>query len=188
MVTRKKLPLELLDENKGQIEGLPSNPREITQDKFDLLKENIREYPELINYNILKVFPVGDRYVVIGGNMRLRALRELGVEEAVCCVLDGSTDVEDLKAYTILDNASFGQWDWDKLTRDWDVDQLPKWGTSLPVMNTDGLNGLFDEVEKKEDDELKLVITLTDDLAESRDLIKAELEDALSMYNGIKVK
>lgn len=180
------LPISLLDENAGQIEGLPTNPREILKENFDLLKQNIEDYPELLDYNLLKVYPHEGRYVVIGGNMRLRALRECGCEEIPCCILDEATSVERLQAYTILDNASFGRWDWEKLAKDWDGEMLPQWGLNLPSYEDSDLEGLFDEDEKESID--KITVVIPESIADMKKSIKADVETLLANYKNIKIQ
>lgn len=185
-IKRAVLPISLLDENEGQIEGLPTNPREITKENFELLKQNIEDYPELLDYNLLKVYPLDGRYVVIGGNMRLRALRECGCEEIPCCILDEATDVDRLQAYTVLDNASFGRWDWEKLAKEWDGDMLPQWGLNLPTYEDSDLDGLFD-VEEKEDAD-RLTVVIPESLAGMKKAIKEDVETLLFNYKGIKIQ
>lgn len=133
------LSLELIEENEGQIFGLPSNPREIAPEKFELLKVDIQKYPQFLQYNALKVYPMDDgKYIVIGGNMRCRALKELGYKEVPCVVIPKETHVEELKAYIILDNSNFGRWDWPKLTSDeWDSAQLQEWGVECDFIMQD---------------------------------------------------
>lgn len=184
--TIEVLPLSLLDENSGQIDGLPQNPREITKENFELLKQNVEEYPELLNYELLKVYPLDGRYVVIGGNMRLRTLRDDGCSETLCYVLDEATDSERLMAYTILDNASFGRWDWEKLLKDWDVTMLPQWGLNLPTYEDSDLDGLFDTEEKEDTD--KLTVVIPESLADMKKAIKEDVKTLLSNYNGIKIQ
>lgn len=182
-IKRAILPISLLDENVGQIDGLPTNPREITNDNFDLLKQNIEDYPELLNYNLLKVFPLEGRYVVIGGNMRLRALRECGCTEIACCILDEDTGTDRLQAYTVLDNASFGRWDWEKLVKDWDSDKLPQWGLALPTYDDSDLEGLFD-TDRKEDTE-KLTVSIPESLADMKKAIRDDIDILLTNYKVI---
>jgi len=132
--TTRMLSLDLLEENEGQLFGLPANPRDIAPEKFELLKADIQKYPQFLQYNALKVYPIEDgKYIVIGGNMRCKALKELGYKEVPCVVIPKETHVEELKAYVILDNSGFGRWDWAKLSsEDWDAAQLEDWGVDLP--------------------------------------------------------
>ena len=73
----KEIPIELIDENTGQIPDVPENPRRITDEDFELLKKSIQESPEMKNLDEVKVFPYEGRYIAIGGNHRLRAYKEL---------------------------------------------------------------------------------------------------------------
>lgn len=140
------LPLSLIQPNDGQIEGLPANPRQINEQKYELLKKNITDYPELLEYRGLLVYPHDGKYITIGGNMRLRALSELNYKEAPCAVLPADTTVEQLKAYIILDNDNFGQWDWDMLANEWDENILNNLGIELPMdLNA---SDLFDETNE----------------------------------------
>ena len=120
----KEISLNLLELNVGQIEGVPGNPRKISAEKLELLKKDIQDYPELLEMRGLIVYPHNEKFVLIGGNMRYRAMLELGYDTAPCIVVSKDASVEKLKAYTILDNAPFGEWDWEALSNDWDEASL----------------------------------------------------------------
>lgn len=127
-----------LQTNDGQIKGLPKNPRQIRDQRFDLLKKSIQNAPEMLKLRELLVYPIdGGKYVVIGGNMRLRACKELGFETLPCKVLDKETPVEKLKEYVIKDNENFGQYDWDLIANEWDADTVTEWGVELPLWDDD---------------------------------------------------
>ena len=126
------IELRLLFRNEGQVEGLPKNPRFIRDEKFELLKKSIQENPEMLGLRELLVYPVGERYVIIGGNMRYEACKALGYKSVPCKVIDADTPVETLKAYTIKDNAGFGEWDWDVIANEWDTEEVTDWGLDVP--------------------------------------------------------
>ena len=129
------LPMEQLEPNTGQLEGLPKNPRLIKGDKFKKLKKSIQDNPEMLALRELLVYPMGGgRYIIIGGNMRHAAMSELGYKEAPCKVIPETATVDQLKAYTIKDNAGFGEWDYEMLNVDWDVELLGEWGVDVPAM------------------------------------------------------
>lgn len=119
--------------NTGQIEGLPANPRKIDVNAFSTLKENITNNPEMLALRGLIVYETkGGKYVVIGGNMRLRAMRELGTfDKAPCIIIPPGTPVEKLKTYTVLDNQQAGDWDWAMVDNDWGVDFFTDLGVEL---------------------------------------------------------
>lgn len=125
------LPLSKIESNKGQIEGLPKNPRLIRDGKFEILKKSIQDDPEMTALRELLVVEHDGKYVIIGGNMRFRAMQDLGIKEAPCKVIPADTDVEKLKAYTIKDNAGFGEWDWDDLANEWCDAPLSDWGVDV---------------------------------------------------------
>lgn len=122
------IPLSLIDENEGQIDGVPANPRFITDDKFEDLKKSITDDPEFLSLNPLKVFPLNGRYVAIGGNMRRKAVEELGFKDVPCIVFKPDTPVEILKSRIMKDNYGYGEWDRTMLAEDWDMSELESWG------------------------------------------------------------
>lgn len=128
------LPLKYLRENKGQIEGVPANPRILKDDKYNALVESLRE-DDMTGAFPLKVYKQGNEYIVLGGNMRLKALRELHDNEyAVSCVLiPADVPAEKLRKMVVLDNSTFGEWDFDMLANEWDADELKDWGVDVPV-------------------------------------------------------
>lgn len=128
----KSLSISKLKSNTGQIDGLPANPRVIRDEKFQKLVKSIQDDPEMLELRELIVVPSGKTFVVIAGNMRLRAMESLGYKEAPCKVLDADTPVEKLKAYTIKDNVGLGEHDWEQLANEWDAGELSDWGLDLP--------------------------------------------------------
>ena len=114
------LPIVQSEPNKGQFKWLPKNPRQWTKEQLDRLKESIEETPLLLEARGLIVFPrTENAYVVIGGNMRLAALRDLGHTEAPCYILPADTTPEKVKEIAIKDNGQFGEWDIDAIMADW---------------------------------------------------------------------
>ena len=93
-----------LKNNNGQIEGLPKNPRILKDDKFIKLKKSLEDDPEMLELREVIAYDNNGELVVICGNMRLRALKELGIKEVPTKILPNETSVEKLKAYTIKDN------------------------------------------------------------------------------------
>ncbi len=111
----------------------PKNPRVIKDDKFQKLVNSIQEFPDMLNKRPLIVFSdVDNKYVVLGGNMRLKACKEIGLKEIPIIVADEWTE-EQKNEFLIKDNVGFGEWDWDSLANEWDVEKLDDWGLDLPV-------------------------------------------------------
>ena len=55
----------------------PDNPRTISKERFESLKKSIREFPEMMEK---RPIIYDENNIVLGGNMRLRALKELEKE------------------------------------------------------------------------------------------------------------
>lgn len=133
----KNIKIKDLATNDGQIEGLPKNPRQIRDHRYEKLKKSIEDAPEMLQLRELLVYPHGGKFVIIGGNMRYRACKELGYKELPCKVLDAETPVEKLRQYAIKDNENFGEYDWDVVANEWDTVELENWGVELPIWNED---------------------------------------------------
>ena len=143
-----QIELKQLEQNTGQIAGLPSNPRQWTQADVDRLAASIEETPELLDARPLIVVPHGDKYIVLGGNLRLAALKKLNRKTAPTYVLPEDTPAEKQKEIVIKDNGSFGQWDMDALANEWDDLPLGEWGApEWKVEDSEEFD--TDEIERK---------------------------------------
>lgn len=130
-LTYTLLPLSKLEVNKGQIEGVPKNPRFIRDNKYKQLVESISNTPEMMKARPLIVHQQGEKYVVLAGNMRLRAMRELKWHECPCAITAEGTEAKKLREYAIKDNVAFGEDDMDLLANEWDLGELTEWGMDL---------------------------------------------------------
>jgi hypothetical protein len=128
---QKIIDINLLVENKGQINGVPENPRKIKKERLGALEKSIKDAPEMLNLRELLVFPHNGKYIVIGGNMRLKACKKLGYTQLPCKIIDDDTPVEKLKEYIIKDNNAFGDDDFSKLKLDWNIADLQGWGMDI---------------------------------------------------------
>lgn len=162
-----KVKIELLELNTGQIKGVPKNPRFIRDDRYEQLKTSIQDDPEMLELRELIVKKVGEVYVVLGGNMRLRAVKELGHTEADVKVVPDHWPAKKLRAIAIKDNVAYGSDDTNALLDEWDLDELRHWGVDL--------GELEDDDENKE-------VTETDDL-----ILKYIGEDGISMRASLEI-
>lgn len=124
----KKIPLSKLHLNTGQIKDVPKNPRFIKDERFAALKKSIEDDPEMLSLRELVAYDNNGELVVILGNMRYRAMKELGYKDAPVKVLPAETDAKKLRAYIQKDNIAFGQNDWDLLGNEWDIEELQDFG------------------------------------------------------------
>jgi ParB-like chromosome segregation protein Spo0J len=117
----------------SEVKPNPKNPRVIKDGKFNKLVTSIKEFPDMLNKRPLIVFTdVDDKYIVLGGNMRLKACKEIGLKEIPIIVADEWTE-EQKNEFLIKDNVGFGEWDWDSLANEWDAEKLDDWGLDLPI-------------------------------------------------------
>ena len=107
----------------------PSNPRHIKDHKFTQLVKSIRHFPEMLQ---LRPIVVDSDNIVLGGNMRLKACIEAGLKEVPIIVASELTE-EQQKEFIIKDNVGFGEWDWEQLANEWEIEQLSDWGLDLPI-------------------------------------------------------
>lgn len=133
------LPLTKLEKNKGQIKDVKANPRIFKDEKFKRLVKSIEDNPEMLALREIIVYPQNDKFVVIGGNARYEALKYLKIKDAPCKVLPVETTPKQMNAYIIKDNASFGDWDWDMLANEWDLEELQDYGIDMPDYSVEDL-------------------------------------------------
>jgi len=111
----------------GEVKNNPSNPRLIKDDKFKKLVKSIQEFPQMLE---LRPIVVDENNIVLGGNMRLKACKEAGLKDVFIVKAENLTE-EQKKEFIVKDNVGFGEWDWDILANEWDVDQLTEWGLDV---------------------------------------------------------
>ena len=118
-----------LHPNTGQIPGVPANPRQWTKGDVDRLARSIDQTPELLEARPVIVYPAGpDNYVILGGNLRFAACKQLKKDTVPCYIVQPDLGADKLKEIVIKDNGAFGQWDFDQLANEWDDLPLPDWG------------------------------------------------------------
>jgi 16S rRNA G966 N2-methylase RsmD len=136
------------------IKSNPNNPRVIKDDKFHKLCESIKAFPKMLE---LRPIVVNDDMVVLGGNMRLKALKHLGLTEAP--VIKASELTEDQqRQFIIKDNAGFGEWDWGMLANEWNVEELEQWGLDVPAFAETEIEAVEDDFEQPETIETDIVL------------------------------
>jgi len=140
----------------SQVIPNPTNPRIIKDDKFKKLVKSIEEFPQMLE---LRPIVLDSNMVVLGGNMRLKACIAAGLKEVPIIVADQLTDAQKGE-FIIKDNVGFGEWDWDLLANEWDVEALTDWGLELPFDNTPVLEAEEDDYEAPS--EIKTDIVLGD--------------------------
>jgi hypothetical protein len=147
----------------GTIKNNPNNPRVIKDDKFKKLVQSIKDLPEMAE---VRPVVVNTDMVVLGGNMRLKAMREAGWKDVPIQVVDWDEDKQ--RQFIIKDNVSGGEWDWEMLANEWDTEELQEWGLDLPGFDLDA-NGLGEDFTLPNGDKApfqQMTFTLADEQAE----------------------
>ena len=122
----------MIYKNITDIKPNPKNPRVIKDDKFAKLVQSLKDFPEMLEKRPLVCFTDTDgKLVVLGGNMRLKAAKEIGLKKLPVMLADDWTE-EQKAQFLIKDNVGFGEWNWQELQADWDVEQLGDWGLDIP--------------------------------------------------------
>lgn len=115
----------------SDIKPNPDNPRIIKDESFEKLCNSIKEFPKMMK---LRPIVVDMQNMVLGGNMRLKALQHLGFKEIPDEWVKRADELteDEKRRFIIADNVSGGEWDWDTLKADWGVEQLNEWGLDVP--------------------------------------------------------
>ena len=151
----------------------PNNPRLIKDDKFKKLVKSIQDFPDMLN---VRPIVVNKDMVVLGGNMRLKAIKEAGIKEINIEIVDWSEDKQ--KEFIIKDNASFGEWDWSDLANNWDSEELTDWGVDIiGFSNVQDLGEDFSLPNGDKSPFQQMTFTLADEQAEQ---IKNAIEEIKS--------
>ena len=158
----------------------PNNPRVLRDDKFQKLKQSITEFPKMLS---LRPMVIDENNVVLGGNMRLRALQELGFTDVEEAWVKRSSDLteEEKKRFIIADNVAFGEWDWDTLANDWEVVDLEAWGLEIPQFDNEPSGEDLTEEEKNKPATMKITFKSPEQLQKAEIDIQ-EIFDR--KYNG----
>lgn len=111
----------------SDIKPNPQNPRTIKDDNFKKLVQSIKDFPEMLDARPLVL---NKDNVILGGNMRFKASKEAGLKEVPVKIVDWSEEKQ--REFIIKDNVSGGDWDWDILANEWELDSITEWGLEMP--------------------------------------------------------
>ena len=128
----------------SEIKPNPSNPRVIKDDKFKKLVKSITDFPKMLE---LRPMIVNDDMILLGGNMRLKALQHIGYTEIPDEWVRKASDLteEEQRQFIIKDNVGYGEWDWDMLANDFEIEELGEWGLDVPNFQGVGIGDALGE-------------------------------------------
>ncbi|MAK37341.1 MAG: hypothetical protein CMC15_14395 [Flavobacteriaceae bacterium] len=162
-IQSKKIPI-------SQIQVDPNNPRILNKTKFKKLKSSIENFPEMLE---VRPIVVADG-IVVGGNMRLLAMKDLGFREVTAIdVTDWTQGQRD--EFMIKDNLNYGDWDYDLLANEWEGTDLEDWGLDL----------WQEEKPKEEQKQRSIKINFNDDDYDTANELINALKNADTYIGGI---
>lgn len=135
--------MEILKLPINEIKANPNNPRIIKDEKYQKLLQSIKDFPEMTE---AREVILNKDHIILGGNMRFKAMQEAGWTEIPVKIVDWSEEKQ--RRFVIQDNINGGEWDWETLANEWDSTELGDWGINLPdfdqelnnkEVNTEGL-------------------------------------------------
>ena len=130
----KELPI-------GKIRTNPKNPRFIKDDKYKSLLKSLKDFPEMKS---IREIVIDEDYIILGGNMRYKAIKELGEKTAQVKIVSGLTEKQK-QEFIVKDNQPYGSWDMDLLANDFELNDLLEWGFDEADLDIDKFKDPIDE-------------------------------------------
>lgn len=112
----------------NKIKPNPNNPRVIRDAKFDQLCDSLRVFPKMLE---IRPIVVDENMMILGGNQRYAAAKAIGLETIEVKKAEDLTE-DEKREFIIKDNLPYGEWNWDDLKTNWDVEKLEEWGLDVP--------------------------------------------------------
>ena len=165
----------------SEIKTNPNNPRILKDEKFKKLCQSITDFPKMMK---LRPIIIDSDNMILGGNMRFKALKELKYKEVPDEWIKSANELteDEKRRFIVADNVGFGEWDYDLLANEWNSEELEEWGLDLPVY--DNINLPSDE--QKEPDVFDGFIVVLKINNETFPFVKEKLENICTEY-GITI-
>lgn len=145
----------------------PDNPRIVKDAKFEKLVQSLNDFPEMLEKRpLICVTTASGKFMVLGGNQRLKAAIKAGIKQLPVILADDWSE-EKRQEFVVKDNLNFGDWDWELLKTDWNEGQLIEWGLEMPEAGTqlseDELASFFEDDNTEKEQMFKIVLEYTED-------------------------
>jgi ParB-like chromosome segregation protein Spo0J len=115
--------------NINEIKPNPNNPRICKDHKFKQLVKSIQDFPQMLE---LRPIVIDENNMVLGGNMRLKACIEAGLTDVPVIHANNLSEAQK-KEFIVKDNVGYGEWEWDALANEWNIEDLDNWGLDIPA-------------------------------------------------------
>ena len=145
----------------------PDNPRTVTDDKFKKLVKSLTDFPEMLEKRpLICVTTASGKYMVLGGNQRLKAAQKANIKQLPVLLADEWSEAQ-RNEFIVKDNIGYGDWDWELLKTSWNEGQLIEWGLEMPEAGTqlseDELASFFEDDNTEKEQMFKIVLEYTED-------------------------
>jgi len=172
----------------SEIKSNPNNPRVIKDHKFEKLKKSISEFPKMME---LRPMVINEDNIVLGGNMRLKALKDLGYKEVPEEWVKRASDLteEETRRFIIADNVGFGEHDWEMLANEWNTEDLEDWGLEgFPFEEVTELEAEEDDYTEPDNIQVDVVLGDLIEIGEHRLLCgdSTDSDQVAKLMNGQK--
>ena len=117
----------------NEIKPNPNNPRIIKDHKFKQLVKSIQDFPQMLE---LRPIVIDENNMVLGGNMRLKACIQAGLTDVPVIHANNLSEAQK-KEFIVKDNIGYGEWEWDALANEWNIEDLDNWGLDIPAFAND---------------------------------------------------
>ena len=190
-MAKKKPQVQIEYRSISELEKLPGNPRYIKEDDMAKLVESIQRLPMYFEAHPIVLSDRTGKWVIIDGNQRMEAAKQLGWDEVPTILLHGlSEELE--KEIIIRANVTNGKWDWDILANDYEIEELEDWGVNVDFLKEDEWDNLPDVEGEVADPNLlkpsKFVVVVPNEMEDKKSEIRTALENVLKEYEGVKLQ
>jgi len=160
----------------SEIKINPKNPRIIKDEKFHILVNSVKKFPEMLE---LRPIVIDENNMILGGNQRLKACKQAGLTQVPTKRAEDLTE-EQKSEFIIKDNASYGEWDWEVLEKEWNKQDLEKWAVDVwedpaevdyNLLESDELDNQLDKMSLGSKKAIQIEFSL-EDYEEAYSLIK----------------
>lgn len=111
----------------SEIKTNPDNPRKISRENMERLIQSIKDFPQMLE---IRPIVIDENNIALGGNMRIQAAIEAGLDKIPVIRLESLSE-DKKREFIIKDNLSYGDWDWDMIHSDWNIELLEDWGMDM---------------------------------------------------------
>jgi len=135
---------------------LENNPRKISKEQMNKLIVSLETDPDFLHARPILINKLPDgKMIVYAGNQRVQAAKKLKWK-SIPCIVEDDLKEEVMNRRIILDNKSFGEFDYDILANEFEIDMLLECGLELKDLGS--FNDVVEQISpdsKAKDDKKK---------------------------------